>query len=138
MLFGSNEKFPSPFPFPPSRLGGVMGAKTVLTREDIRRAVGRIAHEIVERNRGPEGVVLVGMRTRGVPLAARLFAALMAAVSLVVAAARESQFAAALLRIPLGKALIPRPLLPQGEGERTTFANGFLPPLEGWHWRRRR
>jgi len=54
----------------------VMGAKTVLTREDIRRAVGRIAHEILERNRGPDGVVLVGMRTRGVPLAARLAAAI--------------------------------------------------------------
>jgi pyrimidine operon attenuation protein/uracil phosphoribosyltransferase len=48
--------------------------RTVLTAEDIRRAVGRIAHEIVERNRGLDGVVLVGMRTRGVPLAARLAA----------------------------------------------------------------
>ena len=52
------------------------GGKTVLTREDIRRAVGRIAHEILERNRGLDGVVLVGMRTRGVPLAARLAAAI--------------------------------------------------------------
>src|SRR3989304_4827297 len=70
------RSLPSPFPLPPSRWGGVMGAKTVLTREDIRRAVGRIAHEILERNRGPDGVVLVGMRTRGVPLAARLAAAI--------------------------------------------------------------
>jgi pyrimidine operon attenuation protein/uracil phosphoribosyltransferase len=54
----------------------VTGGKTVLTREDIRRAVGRIAHEILERNRGLDGVVLVGMRTRGVPLAARLAAAI--------------------------------------------------------------
>ena len=53
-----------------------MVTRTVLTREDIRRAVGRIAHEILERNRGPDGVVLVGMRTRGVPLAARLAAAI--------------------------------------------------------------
>ncbi|MDO8611575.1 MAG: bifunctional pyr operon transcriptional regulator/uracil phosphoribosyltransferase PyrR [Dehalococcoidia bacterium] len=52
------------------------GGKTVLTREDIRRAVSRIAHEILERNRGLDGVVLVGMRTRGVPLAARLAAAI--------------------------------------------------------------
>src|SRR2546425_381049 len=43
-----------------------------MTADDIRRAVRRIAHEIVERNSGPEGVVLVGMRTRGVPLAHRL------------------------------------------------------------------
>jgi pyrimidine operon attenuation protein/uracil phosphoribosyltransferase len=48
----------------------------VLSAEDIRRAVRRIAHEIIERNRGTENVVLVGMRTRGVPLAKRLAAAL--------------------------------------------------------------
>ena len=53
----------------------VTEGKTVMTSDDIRRAVGRIAHEIVERNRGLDGVVLVGMRTRGVPLAARLAAA---------------------------------------------------------------
>ena len=50
----------------------VMGAKTVLTREDIRRAVGRIAHEIVEHNRGTQDLVFVGMLTRGVPLAYRI------------------------------------------------------------------
>jgi pyrimidine operon attenuation protein/uracil phosphoribosyltransferase len=50
--------------------------KTVLAAEDIRRAVRRIAHEIVERNRGVEDVVLVGMRTRGVPLASRLASAM--------------------------------------------------------------
>ncbi len=38
----------------------------------MRRAIRRIAHEIIERNKGVEGVVLVGMRTRGVPLARRL------------------------------------------------------------------
>jgi pyrimidine operon attenuation protein / uracil phosphoribosyltransferase len=40
--------------------------------EDVRRAVTRIAHEIVERNHGLEGVVLVGLQTGGVPLADRL------------------------------------------------------------------
>jgi pyrimidine operon attenuation protein/uracil phosphoribosyltransferase len=54
---------------------GVNG-HVVLSAEDIRRAVRRIAHEIIERNRGVEDVVLVGMRTRGVPLARRLAAAL--------------------------------------------------------------
>ncbi len=44
----------------------------MLSVADIRRALRRIAHEIVERNRGLDGVVLVGMRTRGVPLAHRL------------------------------------------------------------------
>jgi pyrimidine operon attenuation protein/uracil phosphoribosyltransferase len=51
-------------------------AHTVLTGDEIRRAVRRIAHEIVERNHGLEGVVLIGMRTRGVPLARRLAAAI--------------------------------------------------------------
>ena len=40
--------------------------------EDLRRAVTRIAHEIVEHNQGLEGVVLVGLQTGGVPLAGRL------------------------------------------------------------------
>ena len=53
-----------------------MSSSVVLSADDIRRAVRRIAHEIVERNRGLEGVVLVGMRTRGVPLAQRLADAL--------------------------------------------------------------
>jgi len=38
----------------------------------IRRALKRISHEIVESNRGTEDVVLAGIRTRGVPLAKRL------------------------------------------------------------------
>jgi pyrimidine operon attenuation protein/uracil phosphoribosyltransferase len=48
--------------------------KVLLTSGEIERALARIAHEIVERNKGAEGVVLVGMRTRGVPLAKRLAA----------------------------------------------------------------
>ncbi len=43
---------------------------------DVGRAVRRIAHEIVERNRGTLDLVLVGIHTRGVPLAERLAAAL--------------------------------------------------------------
>lgn len=39
---------------------------------DLGRAIGRIAHEIVERNKGAHEVVLVGLRTRGEHLAARL------------------------------------------------------------------
>ena len=49
-----------------------MAKKTVLTSEDIRRTLARIAHEIIERNRVIEQLILVGMRTRGVPLARRL------------------------------------------------------------------
>ncbi|MEX0801270.1 MAG: bifunctional pyr operon transcriptional regulator/uracil phosphoribosyltransferase PyrR [Dehalococcoidia bacterium] len=55
---------------------GRRAVKTILNAEDVRRAVARIAHEIVERNRGLDDVVLVGMRTRGVPLAERLASAI--------------------------------------------------------------
>jgi pyrimidine operon attenuation protein/uracil phosphoribosyltransferase len=44
----------------------------VLAPEEIRRALTRIAHEILERTHGAEGVILLGIPTRGVPLARRL------------------------------------------------------------------
>jgi pyrimidine operon attenuation protein/uracil phosphoribosyltransferase len=47
-----------------------------MSRDDIRRAITRIAHEIVEHNRGTHDLVFVGMRTRGVPLARRLAVAI--------------------------------------------------------------
>jgi pyrimidine operon attenuation protein/uracil phosphoribosyltransferase len=46
----------------------------VLDAADIGRAVTRIAHEILERTRGAEDVILLGIPTRGVPLAGRLAA----------------------------------------------------------------
>jgi len=46
--------------------------KVIMSAEDVRRALTRIAHEIVEQNRGVRNLVLVGMRTRGIPLARRL------------------------------------------------------------------
>jgi pyrimidine operon attenuation protein/uracil phosphoribosyltransferase len=52
--------------------GFFMPEKVLLTSRDMGRALARIAHEVVERNKGAEGVVLVGMRTRGVPLAKRI------------------------------------------------------------------
>lgn len=48
--------------------GGVM----IMQAEDVRRAIVRIAHEIIERNGGLQDVVLVGVRSRGVPIAHRL------------------------------------------------------------------
>jgi pyrimidine operon attenuation protein / uracil phosphoribosyltransferase len=44
----------------------------VLESSDIDRAMKRMAHEILERNHGADGVVLAGIRRRGVPLAERL------------------------------------------------------------------
>jgi pyrimidine operon attenuation protein / uracil phosphoribosyltransferase len=45
---------------------------TVMDEKSIKQALRRIAHEIIERNKGIENVVLVGVRKRGVPLASRL------------------------------------------------------------------
>ncbi len=44
----------------------------VMDADGIQRALTRIAHEILERNKGSQDLVLVGIRTRGVPLAHRL------------------------------------------------------------------
>jgi pyrimidine operon attenuation protein/uracil phosphoribosyltransferase len=48
----------------------------VMDADRMGRTLTRIAHEIVERNRGVESLALVGVRTRGVPIAARLAARL--------------------------------------------------------------
>ncbi len=54
-------------------MGGILVSNvTVMSADEIRRAVVRIAHEIVEQNAGAHDLILVGMRTRGVPLAKRL------------------------------------------------------------------
>jgi pyrimidine operon attenuation protein/uracil phosphoribosyltransferase len=45
---------------------------SLMSRLDIERALVRVAHEIVEKNSGAENLVLVGIETRGVPLAHRL------------------------------------------------------------------
>jgi pyrimidine operon attenuation protein / uracil phosphoribosyltransferase len=51
-----------------------MSERRVLDADDLRRALTRIAHEIVERNAGTDDLVLVGIRSRGVPIADRLAA----------------------------------------------------------------
>ena len=51
-----------------------MSVKIVMTAEDIRRTLARIAHEIIERNKSTDHLLLVGIHTRGVPLARRLAA----------------------------------------------------------------
>jgi len=48
---------------------GALAGSAVLDGADIERALTRIAHEIIERNRGAADLVMVGIRTRGVPLA---------------------------------------------------------------------
>jgi pyrimidine operon attenuation protein / uracil phosphoribosyltransferase len=51
-----------------------LSEKVVLARDEVRRALVRISHEISERNPGPEGLALVGIHTRGAVLAQRLHA----------------------------------------------------------------
>jgi pyrimidine operon attenuation protein / uracil phosphoribosyltransferase len=52
------------------------GPTVVMDAADVHRALVRIAHEVVERNKGTDGLVVVGIHTRGVPLAGRLAAKL--------------------------------------------------------------
>ena len=47
-----------------------------MTADDVRRALIRISHEIVEKHGGTDGLALVGVQTRGVPLAERLASAI--------------------------------------------------------------
>ena len=52
-------------------LRGAM-AKELLNKKDIERIISRIAHEIIEKNKGPENVCLVGIQRGGVHLAQRI------------------------------------------------------------------
>lgn len=49
-----------------------MSLTKILDQEALRRAITRMAHEIIEKNKGVENLVLIGIRTRGVVLAERL------------------------------------------------------------------
>ena len=49
-----------------------MPKKVIMTEEDIKRTLARIAHEIIEHNDLLKELILVGVHTRGVPLAKRL------------------------------------------------------------------
>ena len=70
------EQYPTGPP-PPVRPGGsaapdARSPRTVLDAADVSRALTRMAHEVLERNRGVADLVLLGIPTRGVPLASRL------------------------------------------------------------------
>lgn len=53
--------------------GGTMNEKTkILDEAAISRAIKRISHEILEKNKGTEDLLLVGIKTRGTPLANRI------------------------------------------------------------------
>lgn len=46
----------------------------IFNAEDINRTIARLAHEIVERNHGVDNLVVLGIQTRGVPIARRIIA----------------------------------------------------------------
>ena len=52
--------------------GAFGGPKQVMSAADVQRATKRMAHEILERNKGLAGVIIVGLQTGGVPLAERI------------------------------------------------------------------
>ncbi len=49
-----------------------MSEKALMSAQDIDRALIRVAHEIIEHNKGARNLVLIGIHTRGVPMARRL------------------------------------------------------------------
>ena len=51
-----------------------MPERQIMNQEDVRRALTRVAHEILEHNRGAEELVIVGIHTRGVHIARRIAA----------------------------------------------------------------
>ncbi len=51
-----------------------MAEKVIMTPEDNRRTLARISHEIIEQNKVTEDLMLIGVHTRGVPLAKRISA----------------------------------------------------------------
>jgi len=46
--------------------------KLIMDEEDIRRCIIRLAHQILEQNKGVEDIVIIGIKRRGIPLAQRL------------------------------------------------------------------
>ena len=53
-----------------------MSGRQIMTADEIRRATVRLSHEIVEKQAGTDGLLLIGIQRRGVPLAARIAAAI--------------------------------------------------------------
>ncbi len=80
--FAEPERATDPAPPPPPPQAGApqpaagtpvdAAGRTVLTSGDIARALRRIAHEILEHNKGAAGLILLGIPSRGVELAERL------------------------------------------------------------------
>ena len=83
--------------------GAPAPSRTVLASADINRALTRIAHEILEANKGPEDLVLMGIPRRGYPLARRLADRIAAADPSVDAAEITGQLDVTMFRDDLAR-----------------------------------
>jgi len=104
------------------------GGRTVLDARDIDRALTRIAHEILERNKGAGDLVLLGIPSRGVPLARRIAEKISAVEELTVpvGALDVTMYRDDLRRGPV-RALLPTEIPPGGiEGRTVVLVDDVL------------
>ena len=95
-------------------------ARVVLSQADIDRALTRIAHEILEANKGSQDLVLLGIPRRGYPLAVRLAKKIAAADTTVDAAAIVGQLDVTMFRDDLSHQGTRPPYPPNCRGRGST------------------
>ena len=118
---------PAPQPEAPSEITD-SGGRVVLDARDINRALTRIAHEILERNKGARDLVLLGIPRRGVPLAHRIAEKISAVEELAVPVGSldVTMYRDDLRRGPV-RALLPTEIPPGGiEGRTVVLVDDVL------------
>ena len=69
-----SETAPKAPPGEPPKIRPPVEKARIMSEDDMRRAISRLSHEILERNGGPDGILICGIRTRGQFLAERIVA----------------------------------------------------------------
>lgn len=67
-----NDSAPKAAPADAPKVRPLIEKARIMSEDDMRRAISRLAHEVLERNGGPDGIVICGIRTRGQFLAERI------------------------------------------------------------------
>jgi pyrimidine operon attenuation protein/uracil phosphoribosyltransferase len=67
-----SETIPKAAPGDAPKIRPLIEKARIMSEDDMRRAISRLSHEILERNGGPDGIVICGIRTRGQFLAERI------------------------------------------------------------------
>ncbi len=98
----------------PDQPGGAAPGRTVLDARDIGRALTRIAHEVLERNKGAADLVLLGIPTGGVPLAHRIGERIAAVEAPVPVGSLDVTMYRDDLRLRPARALLPTEIPPGG------------------------